>query len=107
MKTSTLSIILAGLLIVTLPACVYRMDIEQGNRIDESKLEQLKVGMTRGQVKLLLGEPAIEDVHHANQSHYVYYRFDGDSQETEVRNMTLTYDEGVLTKIEGTLTPAN
>ena len=90
-------------LIVTLPACVYRMDIDQGNRIDASKLQQLKPGMTRSQVRFLLGDAAINDLHHPNQAHYVYYRFDGEKKQTELKTMTLTFENDVLKSIEGTL----
>ena len=100
--------VIAALLIVALQACVYRMDIDQGNRIDSAKLDQLKVGMTRSQVKFLLGDAAINDLHHANQAHYVYYLFDGETEQTELRTMILTYDDkDVLTDIQGSLKPAS
>lgn len=98
-----LSLFLAALFIVTLQACIYRMDIDQGNRIDQAKLEQLKVGMTRAQVRFLLGDAAINDHYHANQSHYVYYLFQGKQKVSELKTMTLTYENDVLAKIEGTL----
>jgi outer membrane protein assembly factor BamE len=99
-----LIIIVLALLIVSLQACVYRMDIAQGNRIDQDKLDQLKIGMTRSQVRLLIGEAAINDIHHPNQAHYVYYLLKGESNTTELKTMILTYDDnGVLTHIEGSL----
>jgi outer membrane protein assembly factor BamE len=99
-----LIITVLALVIVTLQACVYRMDIAQGNRIDQEKLDQLKVGMTRSQVRLLIGEASINDIHHPNQAHYVYYLYTGETQTTETRSMVLTYDaNGVLTDIEGAL----
>lgn len=98
-----LSLFLAGLFIVTLQACVYRMDIDQGNRIEQAKLEQLKVGMTRAQVRFLLGDAAINDHYHANQSHYIYYHHNGEQQVSELKSMTLTYENDVLVKIEGSL----
>lgn len=98
-----LSLFLAGLIIITLQACVYRMDIDQGNRIDQAKLEQLTIGMTRSQVRFLLGEAAINDGYHTDQSHYVYYLHKGKQRETELKTMTLTYKDSVLTKIEGAL----
>jgi len=50
-------LLLVGFLIITLQACIYRMDIPQGNQIDPKKLEQLKTGMTKSQVEFLLGAP--------------------------------------------------
>jgi outer membrane protein assembly factor BamE len=98
-----LSLFLSAVAIVTLQACIYRMDIPQGNRIDASSLEQLKPGMTRSQVVFLLGEAAINDQYHANQAHYVYYLYQGEQQTSELKTMTLTYEDNVLVEIEGTL----
>lgn len=79
------------------------MDIDQGNRIDQDKLEQLQVGMTRRQVEFLLGKPAIDSPFHADQAHYIYYFFDGGEKTSEQKTMTLTYDNDVLVDISGAL----
>jgi outer membrane protein assembly factor BamE len=50
---------------------VYRINIEQGNIVDEDKLAQVKVGMSKSQVKFLLGSPLIVDTF--NQSRWDYY----------------------------------
>ena len=94
-----------GLLIVTLAGCVYRMDIPQGNRIEQSSLDKLEIGMTREQVIFLLGDAAIKDQYHANQAHYVYYLFRGEDRVSELRSMVLTYDNNILVDIKGSLTP--
>lgn len=98
-----ISLFLTCLIIITLQACVYRMDIDQGNRIDEARLEQLKPGMTRKQVVFLLGEPAITDQYHPDRSHYLYYKYYGEKQSEQLKTMTLIYEDDVLTKIEGSL----
>jgi len=92
------------LIIVTSPACVYRMDIPQGNRVDAEKLQQLEIGMTRKQVEFLLGKAAINDPFNAQQAHYIYYLYHGDQQQAEQNTMVLTYDDnGTLINIDGTL----
>ena len=96
-------LILVGFLIITLQACIYRMDIPQGNQIDPQKLEQLKTGRTKSQVEFLLGSAAINDQYHANQAHYVYYLFNGKERTTELKKMILTYDADILVNIEGKL----
>ena len=95
--------IVISLLIVTSQACVYRMDIPQGNRIDQDKLDQLKLGMTRSQVIFLLGDAAIKDQYHANQAHYVYYLYNGEQQSSDLRSMILTYENDILVDIDGAL----
>lgn len=95
--------IITSFIIVALQGCVYRMDIPQGNQIDPQKLEQLKIGMTRSQVEFLLGSAAINDLHHANQAHYVYYLKKSKQQTREIKTMVLTYDADILVDIKGAL----
>lgn len=91
--------------IVALSACVYRMDIPQGNRVDPVLVEQLEIGMSRNQVKFLLGTPAIVDLYHPDQWHYVYYLKNGEDGSYEKRVMTLTFSNDLLAKIDGSLNP--
>jgi len=58
---------------VGLTGCVYRMEIQQGNYLDGKAVSQLKVGMTRSQVRYLLGTPMIEDVFNKDRWDYIYY----------------------------------
>ncbi len=53
--------------------CVYRASIAQGNLIKEEDLAQLEVGMTRNQVRFLLGTPMIDDPFNKQRWDYVYY----------------------------------
>jgi outer membrane protein assembly factor BamE len=53
--------------------CVYRMDIQQGNYLDGKDVSKLKVGMTRSQVRYLLGTPMVEDVFNQSRWDYIYY----------------------------------
>ena len=96
-------LISSALLIVTLQACVYRIDIPQGNQIEQEKLAQLKTGMTKSQVEFLLGSAAINDYYHANQAHYVYYQYNGKQKSTELKTMVLSYKDDILMKIDGEL----
>jgi len=97
--------VVAGCLIVALSACVYKMDIAQGNRIPPEALAQLKLGMTRNQVKFLLGTPAVQDPYQPNQWYYIYYLKDDNGDQTVRRDMTLSFTDDVLTGIKGTLNP--
>lgn len=76
------SILAAALL---LGACIFRIDIQQGNLLEESVIDQVAVGMTRSQVQFLLGSPMIADSFHENRWDYTYYFKQGRSQETERR----------------------
>lgn len=99
-------VLCAGLAIVTLSACVYRMDIPQGNRINPELLARLEIGMTRNQVKFLLGTPAVQDPYRPDQWYYIYYMKPGNDPNIEERLMTLSFTDDLLTRIEGTLNPS-
>jgi outer membrane protein assembly factor BamE len=67
-------LVLAALAVaIGLTGCVYRMDIQQGNYLDGKAVSQLKVGMTRSQVRYLLGTPMVEDVFDTDRWDYIYY----------------------------------
>ena len=96
-------VLIAGCAIVALSACVYRMDIPQGNRIDARVLAQLELGMTRNQVKFLLGSPAVVDPYHPDQWHYIVYLKKGNETEVELKRMTLWFEGDALAQVEGSL----
>ncbi len=81
------------------------MDIPQGNRIDAARVDQLAVGMSRSQVKFLLGSPAIVDLYQPAQWHYIYFLKTGDDGNIEKRQLTLTFNDDLLAKINGSLNP--
>ncbi len=99
------SALIAGLVIVTLSGCLYRMDIPQGNRIDPALAEQLEIGMSRNQVEFLLGTPAIVDVYHPDQWYYIFYLKTGDDGTITKSVMTLTFTGDLLSAIDGDLNP--
>lgn len=67
-------ILIVSLLMLALASgCVYRQTISQGNLIKQEDLDQVEVGMTRNQIRFLLGTPMVDDPFHANRWDYVYY----------------------------------
>ena len=99
------TVIFVGLAIVAFSGCVYRMDIPQGNRINPDLVEQLEIGMSRNQVEFLLGTPALIDLYHPDQWHYIFYLKNGDDGSIEKRVMTLIFTDDLLSGIDGTVTP--
>ena len=99
------SILIAGCLIISFPGCVYRMDIPQGNRIDAATIEKLEIGMTKNQVRFLLGTPSVQDPYRPDEWHYVYFLKTGADQKIEKRLMTLQFTDDRLTSIDGSLSP--
>ena len=53
--------------------CVYRANVAQGNLVKQDDLDQVEIGMTRNQVRFLLGTPMIDDPFHTKRWDYIYY----------------------------------
>jgi outer membrane protein assembly factor BamE len=106
------SVLKISVLVTTLifsVSCVYKMDIQQGNLLDESNVEQVVVGMTRTQVRFLLGTPMISDSFHQNRWDYTYYFQSGRSNEINRRWFIVFFQDDEVTRIErnAILTPTS
>ena len=65
--------LLVALSLVTVSACVYEMPIQQGNFLDATTLVQVKKGMTRAQVRYLMGTPMVPGGFDNDRWDYQYY----------------------------------
>lgn len=80
---------------------VHRLDIRQGNALEQDQVAQLKRGMTPEQVKYLLGEPIIQDPFHADRWDYLYY-FKPADRPVERQRLTVYFEAGHVTDIRHT-----
>ena len=55
----------------------YRINIEQGNIVTPEMIEQLQPGMTRRQVRFVMGTPLIEDTFNTDRWDYRYFLRNG------------------------------
>ena len=109
---------LAVLAAALLPACKsievpkvpgvtpYRMVIQQGNFISQEMVEQLKPGMTKEQVRFVLGTPLVTDIFHADRWDYVFYREAADGKR-EQRNLSVIFENSKLARVLGDLMPTD
>ena len=81
-------------------ACVYRVNIQQGNFLTTETTDQLKEGMTRSQVRFLLGTPMVPDAFDENRWDYLYYLKRGRIQEPERRRLTVWFEDDKVARIE-------
>lgn len=79
--------------------CVYRANIAQGNLIEQEDLDQLKVGMTKSQVRFLLGTPMVDDPFHLNRWDYVYYLKLGRKKASFQRWVSVFFENDLVVKI--------
>ena len=79
--------------------CVYRANMAQGNVIKEEDLVQLEIGMTRNQVRFLLGTPMIDDPFHKNRWDYVYYLKIGRREAFAIRWVSVLFENDLVSEI--------
>lgn len=84
----------------------YRIDIVQGNFVSREAASQLREGMTRDQVRFLIGTPLLNDVFHTNQWDYVFAFRRGSSEVVQQRRYTVHFDGDNLVKFGGDELPS-
>ena len=91
-----------GLALILLAAagCVYRIDIQQGNLLEEDVIEQVELGMTRSQVQFLLGTPMIADSFHQDRWDYTYYFRQGRSRDIDQRWLIVFFENDAVVRID-------
>src|SRR6202048_1608056 len=82
--------------------CVYRINIQQGNFLDQAAVEQVKAGMTRSQVRYLLGTPMVADPFDKERWDYIYYLKKGRSRHVDSRRVTVYFDGEKVAKLDKT-----
>lgn len=76
----------------------YRPDVPQGNIVTREMVDQLRTGMTREQVRFLLGTPLVISVFHQDRWDYVYHLKRGKGVEVQTRKMTVFFKDNRLEK---------
>ncbi len=78
----------------------YRIDVRQGNMVTQEMVAQLKPGLTREQVRFILGSPLVADMFHVDRWDYVY-RFRPGRGEAEQRTLTVFFQDNKLVRVAG------
>jgi outer membrane protein assembly factor BamE len=80
--------------------CVYRINIQQGNFLDQAAVDQVKPGMTRSQIRYLLGTPMVADPFVKDRWDYIYYLKKGRSRHVDSRRVTVYFDGDKVAKLD-------
>ena len=83
---------------------VYRATIQQGNVVTQEMIDRLRPGMTRRQVRFVLGEPVLANAFRADRWDYLYTIQIG-ARERQQQRHTVYFDEDALTYFEGDFVP--
>ncbi|PYB79242.1 MULTISPECIES: outer membrane protein assembly factor BamE [Pseudomonas] len=101
------SLTLVGLL--ALAGCsfpgVYKIDIQQGNVVTQDMIDQLRPGMTRRQVRFIMGNPLLQDTFHTNRWDYLYSLQPGGGQRQQERMSIFFNENDQLVNLSGDFMP--
>lgn len=77
----------------------HKIEVQQGTVIDPEKVDQLRTGMSREQVRYLLGNPTLTDIFHPDRWDYLHYRTLA-GEDAPVSRLTLFFDGDRLVRID-------
>ena len=109
-KCYPMRILLISLILVFISACgfpgVYKINIEQGNIVTQEMVDKLKPGMSRRQVKFIMGTPLIKDTFNRNRWDYVFMLRNG-SKVLDQSRLTVEFNEDTLINVFGDFVSAD
>jgi outer membrane protein assembly factor BamE len=82
----------------------YRIEIQQGNYVSQDMVNKLKRGMSREQVRFVLGTPLLTDMFHANRWDYVFFR-EIPNKPREERRFSVFFENDRLVRVAGDVAP--
>lgn len=83
----------------------YKLDVQQGNVVTSKMLLQLRPGMTKSQVRFIMGTPLLQDSFHGNRWDYVY-QLRENGKIIEQRRVILDFENELLKSVRGDVVPA-
>jgi outer membrane protein assembly factor BamE len=84
---------------------VYKIDIQQGNVVTQDMIDQLRPGMTRRQVRFIMGNPLLTDTFHSNRWDYLYSIQPGGGKRQQERVSVVFDDNDQLVGLSGDFMP--
>lgn len=96
---------LSGCSWVPFDGVVHKIDIQQGNIVDQRMLDQLRPGMARRQVRFIMGSPTLVDTFHEERWEYIYRMHKSGSAPSKKYRVSLFFKDDNLARIEGDMRP--
>jgi outer membrane protein assembly factor BamE len=84
----------------------YRPDVHQGNIVTKEMVDQLRIGMTREQVRFMLGTPLMTSEFRKERVDYIYY-LNPRSGPVQNRRLTLYFKDNRLDRFNADPMPAD
>jgi outer membrane protein assembly factor BamE len=100
LRFPTLVLLAVLLTVLVTSGCIYRIPVQQGNFLEDKELDQVKLGMTRTQVRYLLGTPMVADPFEKNRWDYVFTFKQGAVTRAQRRHLVVYFADDKVVKIE-------
>lgn len=100
-----LSVVACSPILNNLPG-VYSINVQQGNMIDQSMIDQLRPNMTKRQVLYIMGSPMLNDIFHSDRWDYIYSNQPG-GEPRQQKKITLVFDGDNIVGIQGDFKPSS
>ena len=99
LPNTLLKIIVTFTLALVVSSCsIYKMEVQQGNALNNETVSQLQRGMSKAEVASLLGNPLLQDNFRSNRWDYIYFKRDG-KKIAKKQNLTLIFDNDQLAQV--------
>lgn len=80
---------------------VYKVEVQQGNVVTQEMIDKLKPGLTRNQVRYVLGTPLVTDPFHRDRWDYYYYLRHSNEATGATRHLTVIFKNDALVSVQG------
>jgi outer membrane protein assembly factor BamE len=102
---TSLTLVSCSTILNNLPG-VYKLEIQQGNIIEQSMVDQLRPGMNKRQVVYIMGSPMLDDVFHKNRWDYFYYD-KPDGEDKVQKQLSLYFENDQIVGVQGDFRPSS
>lgn len=101
-----LSLVIVVITTLSTTACsnwIFRIDVPQGNYLDDRDVEKLRIAMTKEQVVFVLGNPVVEDSFDNDTWYYVYEMKRGMKKRGEdfKKDLIIKFEDGKVAEVTG------
>ena len=100
----SITILFISFILFVSTGCVYKTPVQQGNVLVQKDVDEVKPGMSKRQIAIILGTPAIADPFNQDRWDYVN-TFKLDGKIDEIKRLTLYFENNQLVKTEGNYFP--
>jgi len=84
----------------------YKIDVQQGNVLTQDMVAQLRPGLSKDQVRYILGTPLLMDIFHGDRWDYVYRMNSPKEGKAEARKFSVFFTDGKLSRVGGDVVAA-